>query len=105
MWPITFKVLNAKDFCDFSGGFEPTIYKDEFWDVKNESGTGSIHELGDPRERLLAAALDMIQLRTVQPDSRPSATRAADISMQELSIPTDPRRGGTKYITNSEPQQ
>jgi hypothetical protein len=105
MWPITFKVLNADDFCDFSGGFAPDIYKDEFWDVKYEAGTGVIHELGDTRERLLATALDKIDGRTVQPDARPGTTRAADAAMQEVYIPADPRRGGTKYITNREAQK
>jgi hypothetical protein len=99
MWPITFKVLNADDFCDFSGGFAPDIYKDEFWDVKNESGSGEIHELGDTSERLLAAALDKIDGHTVQPDARPGTTRAVDATIQEIPTPDDPRCGGFKYDT------
>jgi C-terminal processing protease CtpA/Prc len=56
--PITFKILNAKDFCDYAGGFQPNYRIDEFRALDTTPGVHSgIYELGDPNEELLKAAL------------------------------------------------
>jgi hypothetical protein len=94
MRPITFKTLNAKNSCDFAGGFTPTIYKNELWDVLYKGGSGEILELGDPLERLLATALSAIDGNNPAPDARPGSTRAATTGLQQMPLPENPRRGG-----------
>jgi C-terminal processing protease CtpA/Prc len=99
MWPITFKALNAVDFTDYAGGFTPTYKVDEFTDALQRDGV--LYDLGDPRERLLKAALTLIDGGTVTPDTRATrapVTRADGTIMQPITRPTDPRRGGAKYI-------
>ncbi len=100
MWPITFKTLNAKDFCDYANGFVPDHNLLEFWEVMaaNKNRTDIIYALGDRRERLLAAALTLIDGGRVASDPQ---TRA-DASGREPSSPVDPRRGGAKYIPQHE---
>ena len=103
MWPITFKILNAKDFTDYADGLEPDHYVEEFWDVIH-SGTGVIHELGDPNERLLKAALTLIDGGTVRPDTRAPATTRATGTKQPMKgqMYRDHRRGGAKYVPQTE---
>jgi C-terminal processing protease CtpA/Prc len=96
LWPITFKILNANGFCDYAGGFQPDVYVDEFLEVASNP-TAILRSLGDPGERLLAAALATIDGRTVTPDPRPG-TRAATQKSTELPHPEIPSRGGAKYI-------
>jgi hypothetical protein len=100
MWPITFKTLHAQDFCNYAGGFSPDIYKNEFWDITNASGSGVIHPFGkdgDYKERLLATALALIDGHSVSPDIR-SSSRSENDRMEILPQPVDPHRGGMKYI-------
>lgn len=59
MWPITFKIMNAKGFCNYAGGFPADYAIDELRDLNTTDGTG-IKELGDPEEDLLQAALTLI---------------------------------------------
>jgi C-terminal processing protease CtpA/Prc len=96
LWPITFKILNAKDFCDYAGGFKPDYFIDEFrGKLQNEV----MYQLGDPKERLLQAALTLIDGGTLTPDTRGAATTRADgTAMQPLPSFEDPRRGGARYI-------
>jgi hypothetical protein len=102
MWPITFKTLNAKDFCNYANGFVPNFQLDEFWEVSggNPNPTRTIYDLGDRRERLLEAALTLIDGGTVVSDP---LTRADDAQKGPVS-PVDPRRGGAKYIPEHEHQ-
>lgn len=101
MWPISFKILNARDFTDYAGGFEPDMYIDEFWDVTHEiseGATGVINDFG-PKERLLKKTLAIIDGETVRPDTRSIMTRAAGTgTKQRVPSLRDPRRGGAKYI-------
>jgi hypothetical protein len=98
LWPITFKTLNAEDFSDYAGGFEPQYFIKELLNVL--ARRDELYALGDPRERLLKAALTLIDGGTVISDSdtRAPVTRADGSSMQLLPRPVDPRRGGAKYI-------
>ncbi len=98
MWPITFKILNAKDFCDYAGGLTPDHLVDEFEELKPESG--SLEPLGDPRELLLTAALEHIDTGEVTTDAatRTALTRADGSILRQHHRPGDPRRGGAKYI-------
>jgi C-terminal processing protease CtpA/Prc len=95
MWPITFKTLNAKDFCDYADGFVPNFQLDEFGDRANV-----IYDLGDRRERLLEAALKLIDGKKVESDllTRADAARRGPASL------VDPRAGGAKYIPEHEQQ-
>jgi hypothetical protein len=100
MRPITFKTLNAKDFTNYANGFAPTHTNDEFWDVTNREGSGVIHDFGTDqngvvKERLLKAALDLIDGKTVQPDS---GTRAGEGVMTPLPVLRNPHRGGAIYV-------
>jgi C-terminal processing protease CtpA/Prc len=95
MWPITFKVLNAKDFCDYAYGFTPDVRVEEFWEFTNPDGSEIIYALGDSQERLLAATLRIIDGEDVYPDIQ---TRAGEADRPRPSSPVDPRRGGAKYI-------
>lgn len=52
MWPITFKISNAKHFSDYANGFEP--------DYKVSDLVGTIYEFGNPQEALLKRALALI---------------------------------------------
>lgn len=98
MWPITFKILNSKDFTDYAGGFVPTLRIDEFWEPINVKG-GVIYDFGDPAERMLKAALDMIDGNPVSPDTPGSATTRTDATgKKQVQGFKDPRRGGAKYI-------
>ncbi len=96
MWPITFKILNAKDFTDYAGGFEPDYRVDEFREILDG---GVMHELGDRNELLLKAALAHIDGGTVATDSR---TRTANSPFERTTPLADPRRGGAKYVPNYE---
>jgi hypothetical protein len=107
MWPITFKGLNALDFTDFAAGFIPTLYKEEFWDVTTQGGSGVIHDFGTDRngvvkERLLKASLDLIDGKTVQPDASTRAIPAAGMARSRVQGLRDPRAGGAKYIPDIE---
>jgi C-terminal processing protease CtpA/Prc len=99
MWPITFKILNAKDYTNYAGGLKPTVYIDELYDVKasSQGATGEILAIADPKERLLKAALDMIDGKTVKPDPLPS-TRALSKELRRAPSMADPRRGGARYV-------
>jgi hypothetical protein len=100
MLPISFKMLNAKDFCDYAGGFAPNIYKDEFYDLTTApDATGVVFDLGDPRERLLATALARIDGQSVTPDTRATTTRTDGSTVgKPMPAIVDTRRGGAKYI-------
>ena len=92
MWPITFKLLNAKDFADYAGGFTPNLYIDEL----RYAARDGLYLFGNPKERLLEAALKLIDGGAVTPDPQ---TRVADTERQPVSSPVDnSRRGGAKYI-------
>uniref|UniRef100_S0DDL8 Putative S41 family peptidase n=1 Tax=termite gut metagenome TaxID=433724 RepID=S0DDL8_9ZZZZ len=104
MWPITFKIMNAKDFCNYAGGLTPNYLKNEYWDIINTEG-GVLREFGDPEERLLNAALTLIDGGQVVDDtsSRAAQTRAATGATemkQPAKILNNPRQGGAKYIPN-----
>lgn len=96
MWPITFKTLNAKNFSDYAGGYKPQYLIGELRDALQ--GNGQLYELGDSNERLLKAALTLIDGGRVTSDSDTTVTRADGVSMQLLPRPHDPRVGGMKYI-------
>ncbi len=102
MRPITFKILNAKDFTDYANGFVPKYSSDELYDVKagNPGATGIIYELGDPNERLLKVALDLIDGNTVTSGASAGTMRtAAGGTMQPLAMPQGIRRqGGAIYV-------
>jgi C-terminal processing protease CtpA/Prc len=92
MWPITFKIHNAKGFADYANGFTPS-FDNQIADVNpNWYGTTGGYELGDEREPLLKQALDIIsgnttraaQVQTTPPDRSKLLTRPAT------------RRGGLK---------
>jgi C-terminal processing protease CtpA/Prc len=55
--PITFKSVNAVGFCDYAGGFRPDYNIDELRALRAGKTT---HELGNPQEELLQAALTHI---------------------------------------------
>jgi C-terminal processing protease CtpA/Prc len=94
MWPITFKTENAKGFCNYAGGFEPNYYLDEFNDVREKD---ILYNFGDPQERLLKAALTLIDGGSVAQDR---ATRSAGDARKTEIIGKDPRRGGAKIVRN-----
>ncbi len=94
MWPITFKILNAKDFCDYAGGLEPDYSKNQYWDIQYVSRNSPVYELGDPRERLLEAALTLIDGGTVTDDVVPARTRTATAPLTKKMH--DPRLGGAR---------
>jgi C-terminal processing protease CtpA/Prc len=102
MWPITFKVLNAKDFTNYANGFQPDYYKNEFWDITEEQGSGEILDFGDPKERLLEAALTLIDGGEVGHDPKPGTRAAAGGPQLEPAL-VDSRRGGAKYIPGEQP--
>lgn len=52
--PITFKNLNARDFCNYAAGFAPDYRIDEF---RGLNASGGVYELGNANEELLKAAL------------------------------------------------
>jgi C-terminal processing protease CtpA/Prc len=98
MWPITFKVLNAENFCNYAGGLEPNPpYQTGNYYLEELNGVGAggpFHPLGDPDEALLKAALDLIDGKPFKP-----ATRADDTAAPKpVRLPKDPRKGGAKYI-------
>ncbi len=66
--PITFKILNGKDFCDYAGGFQPDYKINELRSLSTTDGSG-IRELGDPEEDLLKAALAHIDGRRPEVDN------------------------------------
>lgn len=94
MWPITFKIMNARNFSNYSSGFVPDYYKNEFYDViaGNPGATNVIHDFGR-NERLFRTALTLIDGGTVTPDPQ-TRTRA----LQPVKMPRDPKAGGAKYI-------
>lgn len=89
MWPITFRIYNAKNESDYHEGFTPTIGKDEFREWRQNTRTGVIYPLGDRRERLLAAALTMIDGGTVTNDPLTRAESGGDV----LKTPRTTRGG------------
>jgi len=96
MWPITFKALNAKDFCDYAGGFDPDY---EISETEGASQRGEkLLPLGDPGEVLLKAALTLID------GGKPDIRRTRSASATALrAIPAPPTtRGGAKYIPETE---
>jgi C-terminal processing protease CtpA/Prc len=95
MWPITFKILNAVGFTDYAGGLKPDYRINELRDVLTLGGV--LHQLGDPDERLLRAALTLIDGGRVYSDSSTRVSGAAALG-EPVSTPPDPRRGGAKYI-------
>lgn len=96
MWPITFKIKNNKDFCNYAGGFTPDYLIDEF---RNRNTVGVL-ELGNPNEELLKAALTLIDGGKPVVDK---ATRAED--PYTVSNPLRIERGGAKIVRdeNGEP--
>ncbi len=92
MWPITFKIKNAKDFCDYAGGFKPIYDIDEF----KYRNTVGVFELGDPEEELLKQALIHIDGGT--PSQKASRAGNEDIDMIDNPLKTN--RGGAKVVRN-----
>jgi C-terminal processing protease CtpA/Prc len=89
MWPITFKVLNAKGFCDYAGGFTPDF---EINDLAGVSDRRPLFSLGDGQEELLRAALTHID--GGQPAAR---TRSASSELRQLPVPAS-TRGGARIV-------
>jgi C-terminal processing protease CtpA/Prc len=104
MWPITFKVLNAKDFCNYAGGVKPDHYVNEFYDALEHD---TLFDLGDPRERLLKAALTLIDggkpSTDPAPGTRSATTRDDGTTLRPVAVPQKPGRGGAKYIPEQTP--
>ncbi len=101
MWPITFKIKNAKNFCDYAGGFEPDYLIDEFRN-RNEP---RVYLLGDPEEELLKAALMIIdgdKDEVVVDDSRAAAKTRSEDAPQMIDNPLRINRGGAKVIRNED---
>ncbi len=98
IWPITFKTSNARGFAGYAGGFAPTFEKNEFWAIQNVRNA-ELYDFGDPRERLLKAALEHIDTGTVTADPDYLTTRATTITA--VAMP-DRRPGGMKYIPRTE---
>ncbi len=96
-WPITFKNLNAQDFSDYSDGFAPTVQKDELWTLFVAGENGFIYPLGAPRERLLDAALTMIDGGTVSADVYTRGGGGAGA----FSL-SNPRKGGSRVYESPE---
>ncbi len=100
--PITFKSMNAKNFCNYAGGFTPTVYVDEFKDaLEGKIISGELLPLGDVNERLTKAALTMIDGGTVTPDRSTrgvgdgAAGMAGHGGQRVVRLPSgDQRRGG-----------
>lgn len=92
LWPITFKIKNAKDFCNYAGGFTPDYRIDEFRHRDN-NGQISVLDFGDPNEELLNAALKLIDGGSPVVDP---VTRAGDD--MRVSMPFVSNRGGARVI-------
>ncbi len=90
MLPITFKSTNAVDFCDYAGGFTPNYNIDELYDVLHGR---ELLQLGDPHERLLNAALTLIDGGTVTPDP---VTRAGAYGARTVEKSQDTRQIGMR---------
>ncbi len=88
--PITFKIMNAKDFCDYAGGFQPDYRINELRGMNPVDGSG-IRELGDPEENLLKAALAHIDGGTPDVDN---TTRASERSGYSFPGKLDPPAQG-----------
>jgi len=97
MSPITFKVLNAENFCNYAGGFPPTPGGefDEFEGVRNRK---QLLDLGNQNEMLLHAALTHIDTGSFPA----AATRSAVARSDFKTMPTIPGpRGGARYIPDT----
>lgn len=91
MWPITFKVHNAKGFAGYAAGFTPNYeVKDSNpeWYIDGERG----YELGDPSEPLLKRALDIIG----GTQSRAAGSYVQIDNSKLIPHPENPRRGGLR---------
>jgi C-terminal processing protease CtpA/Prc len=63
MHPITFKIFNSEGKSDYADGWPPDIMKGDIFDYDNQGYVvpqEDIYELGDPNERLLRIALNLI---------------------------------------------
>jgi hypothetical protein len=88
--PISFKILNKQGFTNYADGFTPQYQLDEFGEMTN---TVPLYELGDPRERLLKAALTLIDGGKVTPDTRSTRT-VGNGPLQRIDHPANPRQIG-----------
>ncbi len=104
MWPISFRIYNAKENSDYAKGFKPTYAVDEFRQVKYVSDS-KIFDFGDPEEELLKAALAKIdggdpvtddkfqeQFKAVRSVSAAEVLGEAGVAIQK------PFRGGAKLL-------
>ncbi|MDR2912249.1 MAG: hypothetical protein LBV38_02955 [Alistipes sp.] len=96
--PITFKGLDANDFTDYAGGFRPTVYRNEFYNMMY--GLDYVHNFGDPKEYLLEGALTMIDGGTLTPD--PTTRLAPSGTRKLMPAPRDPRHGLRIYTHEEE---
>jgi C-terminal processing protease CtpA/Prc len=74
MHPIVAQIYNAEDFTDYANGFTPDIPINEAYEFNEKGQVTGLHELlplGDPNERLLNVALNLI-------DGTAASTRATD---------------------------
>lgn len=91
MLPITFKSTNAVDFCDYAGGFMPNYNINEFYGVLRKGE--ELLQFGDPHERLLNAALTLIDGGTITPDP---VTRAGVYGAMTVEKSQDMRQTGMR---------
>jgi C-terminal processing protease CtpA/Prc len=97
MHPIVCKLTNSDDFGDYSDGFEPTSGKQlhEMYTYNSEgnvTGIANMYPLGDQKERLLKAALDIIDGN--------AATRAA-APVVDSTLPLEP--AGNSLVRKATP--
>ncbi len=98
MRPITFKILNAKDFTDYANGFAPNHLVDELDEVLGVKDA-RLHEFGNPEELLLEKALGLIDPAMARSAGRAGVTRApGERTMQPLRVLRDSRKGGAIYV-------
>lgn len=94
--PITFKILNAKDFCDYAGGFQPDYRINELRGLSPTDGSG-IRELGDPQEELLKAALTHIDGGTPAVDQTTRSAFGGGVSFTGQLYPPEKGLVGNTY--------
>lgn len=90
MSPITFKNLNAENFCNYAGGFEPTYQIDELYEFYSKGPDGVVYDFGNVNERLLKAALKHIDTGSVTPD--PTTRSRTGIDRPVVKVLKDPRK-------------
>lgn len=100
MHPITCQIYNSVDFTDYANGFSPDYEMNEAFKPRGDGYVDILEmlPLGDPEERLLNAAISLIDGKSIT--TRSSASSSNQAVYKKASIQSIDRRATNGVIIN-----